>query len=745
MQVFTYRIGDELKTNYIRQIFLNELISSEYQSKYTQAISTDFDFWMAREDGKYSKPTMPEMLREVPNEWTNENKKNNKKKLKAIHDKILNVGKGSAGSLDHKKMADVIKEIIIECAALINDRDEWNKCCKHWEFYPISCSPITGVEGKKELMKVPDLNNEMKQQFIALQEQRKQLTKKKDNEEYRNDKEKLATVRKQLGKTIIRVPSKAKALPEQQKANLEKQEEALIVNITSYEAELNNEEQGIAEKEEAILKGVRGVDEFSYKRFHNKPGLWFIYMLNIAKRCKVFHQGKENMAKFVDTSLDEVQKNLNGQTQDTYVYEIAPNDYQFENTFDCLDPDERKDLYIDIGQFIFQVRQNDKRKRAGVPGFNQVLTYNMQGEPDGEQYNLFDNEQFMNFMKKLQEGTYLDGRKLLTIIEEDCINGQQGEESLLDYITGYVDEKYNTFIKENKSDSEVVDLNKIPIVIKILFYVIFNASDPIEGIAKDYKLDFVEDDDKKRSTSGKSNVDKSMGWGRFVDGYDFSSAIHGFIRSVTNRLYRVEEEFKEGRMKKNIRRKVEQLKLAQEGEFVPGTTDLTVKEVYNFLNMAVDVKKGVKEQMRAIMTASGNFADLEVEEKKKEEIMEEYKQRVYKLMDDAGHERFKEADYDYYFSKHSARFVKEEKNKHAKVIIQDGVIKFLTLGGGKKRKKRTRRKRKKKRKRTRKKRKRKKRRMKKKIIRLSVSNKKSKRKLIKVTKRRKRTRGRGKR
>lgn len=746
LQVFTYRKDDELKEDYIRQIFLNELISSEYQSKFTQSISTDFDFWMSRDDGLYGGKDVPELVRELPNEWT-EGEKGPVKTLKAIHDEILLVGKGSAGNLGDRKMADVIKEIIINCAALINDKGEWDKCCKHWEFYPISCSPITGVEGKKELMKVPDFHEKEKADFAALQEEKLKVLDQKDNEELKGLKDELKGVRKKLGKTIIKLPSQEETLQEDEKKALEDREKDLANQIKIQEDPIQQQEQSIKKKEQVILRGKEeeGIENFRYKRFNNNPGLWFIYMLNIAKRCRVFHQGRENMKKFVDSSLKKLEENLGGEVQADYVYEISPSDHQFQNTFDCLDPDERKDLYIDIGQFLYQVRQNTERRNAGVPGFNQVLTYNMQGKPDGEQYNLFDDDQFTSFMEKLQGGTYLDGRGLYTIIEEDCIEGtEKGEESLIDHITRYVDAKYDTFINVNKSDSEVVDVKKIPIVIKILFYVIFNTSDPIEGIAKDYKLDFVEDDDKKRSTSGKkSNVDKSMGWGRFVDGYDFSSAIHGFIRSVTNRLYRVEEEFKEGRMKKNIRRKVEQLKLSQDGELVPGTTDLKVKEVYNFLNMAVDEKKGVKEQMRAIMTASGNFADLELGGKTKEKIMEEYKRRVYKLMDEAGHERFKESDYDYYFSKHSARFVKEERNNHhAKVIIQDGVIEFLTLGGGKKRKKRTRRKRKKKRKRTRKRKKRKcKKRMKKKIICLSAPNKKATRKLIRVTKKLERMKG----
>ena len=501
----------------------------------------------------------------------------------------------------------------------------------------------------------------------------------------------------------------------------------------------------LKKKEEVILRGKKeeGIENFRYKRFNNNPGLWFIYMLNIAKRCRVFHQGRENMKKFVDSSLEKLKKNLGVEKQEGYVYEISPSDHEFQNTYDCLDPDERKDLYIDMGQFLYQVRQNDDRRKAGIVGFNEVLTYTAGGEGDGGKYNLFYDDEFFALMKKLQAGAYLDGRGLLTIIEEDCIEGtDKGEESLIDHITRYVDAKYAEMNSKKKSEVGDVDTNKIPIVIKILFYVIFNASDPIEGIAKQYRLAHVGEGDKKSGSTEKGNIDKSMGWGLFQEGYDFSAAVHGFITSVTNRLYRVEEEFGAGRMKKNIRLKVDQLKHAQEGEMVPGREDLTVEDVHSFLTMAVDYKQGVDKAMRDIMITPANFAGLDVKKKTKDKIMEEYKERVYRLMDDQGYNRYRADDYDYFFSVYSRQFVKQKDNMHARVIINDGTLKFISHYGGKKRKKRTRRKRKKKRKRTRKRKKRKcKKRMKKKIICLSAPNKKATRKLIRVTKKLARMKG----
>jgi len=762
LQVFTYRIGDEEKPDYIRQIFLNELISSEYQSKFTQSISTDFDFWMSRDDGLYGGKDVPELVRKLPDEWTQEGK-GPRTTLKDIHDDILLVGKGSAGLLGDRKMADVIKEIIIKCAALINDKAEWDKCCKHWEFYPVSCSPITGVEGKKELMKVPDFHKKEKKDFAALQKEKEAVMagKKKIEHDLKELENQLKEVRKKLGRTVIKLPSQQETLQDDQKEALELQEQDLLTKINTLEKPIALKEQLIKKEEERILRGKEGIENFRYKRFNNNPGLWFIYMLNIAKRCRVFHQGRENIKKFVESSLEKLKTNLGEETQEGYVYEISPTDHQFQNTFDCLDPDERKDLYIDIGQFLYQVRQNEQRKLAGVPGFNEVLTYTSVGKLEEEKYNLFDDRQFGSFMKKLQEGTYLDGRRLLTMIEEDWTPpsaetlkelGERGEKveiSLIEHITGYVDAKYLELSAKKMSPVGDVKVDEIPIVIKILFYVIFNASDPMEGIAKKYRLEPVEKGAKKRGSTAKGNVDRSMGWGLFQEGYDFSTAVHGFIRSVTNRLYRVKEEFGAERMKTNIRSKVDQLQNGF-GETipipVPGRDDLKVEDVHSFLTMAVDYKKDVNEAMRDIMTTASNFKKLQAEAYAKdmniEQIMEAYKEIVYNLMDKQGYGGYRADDYDRFFSNHSRRFVKQQDNMHAKVIIDNKKLEFPRRHGGKKRKKRTRRKGKKKRKRTRKRNKRKcKKRMKKKIICLSAPNKKATRKLIRVTKKLARMKG----
>ena len=56
-------------------------------------------------------------------------------------------------------MSDVITKIIVEACRKVQDDKEWNENCQHWEFFPITCSPINGVEGKKTLHKTfPEKN-----------------------------------------------------------------------------------------------------------------------------------------------------------------------------------------------------------------------------------------------------------------------------------------------------------------------------------------------------------------------------------------------------------------------------------------------------------------------------------------------------------------------------------------------------------------------------------------------------------
>ena len=93
---------------YPGQFIINSNTEKLCSRHFFYDLATDFDFWMSRDDGLYGGKDVPELVRKLPNEWT-EGEKGPVKTLKAIHDEILLVGKGSAGHLGDRKMADVIK------------------------------------------------------------------------------------------------------------------------------------------------------------------------------------------------------------------------------------------------------------------------------------------------------------------------------------------------------------------------------------------------------------------------------------------------------------------------------------------------------------------------------------------------------------------------------------------------------------------------------------------------------------
>ena len=85
--------------------------------------------------------------------------------------------------------------------------------------------------------------------------------------------------------------------------------------------------------------------EIKYKRLNSSPVFQFIYMLNIARRCLVFNKGKALREGWV-----EQQQAL---PKDDSVEKVNPDEHTaFDQTYDCMDPDERRQMYLDINGFL---------------------------------------------------------------------------------------------------------------------------------------------------------------------------------------------------------------------------------------------------------------------------------------------------------------------------------------------------------------------------------------------------------
>ena len=147
-----YYVGDEGKEGYVDDVFTNEILSSEYKNKYTQMVSEDFGLWLLRDTGEYgsTRGTVDvEFQRAFPQDWMESTYMKRKQALQKMHNEIFKIGQGQAGDTIGTKMSVVIKEIILRSSIVVSDDDEWYNNCQNWEFYPISCSPMNGVEGKK--------------------------------------------------------------------------------------------------------------------------------------------------------------------------------------------------------------------------------------------------------------------------------------------------------------------------------------------------------------------------------------------------------------------------------------------------------------------------------------------------------------------------------------------------------------------------------------------------------------------
>ena len=731
-----YRVGDEGKDGYVDDVFTNEILSSEYKNKYTQMVSEDFGLWLLRDTGEM---VYEEFQRAFPKEWMDGRNHNERKQaLKKMHNRIFKIGQGQAGDTIGTKMSVVIKNIILECSKVVDDK-EWNDNCQNWEFYPISCSPMNGVEGKKELLRFDSggASKELKDAHAKLGASFKALY------DYDAQDEQVDSMRKDLLDKV-----------EKDHIEIEKQIDA-------------------ADKKKIVIR----------KRLNVNSGLWFVYMLNMARRCWVFLEGKDIRQKYIKEAIKETSDK---ELQDA-VEKVTPALAQFQNSFDVLDPDERKQLYMDINGILQNVRPNLEKQTAEQQGenitfFNSAQILKSDGKVEKE-FDLFRDEELEKFMRRLTQGVKLDGRdNLFSKIEADWI---YGEHSLLDKIIAFSDKRFKE-LSGKQNEYESANPEEIPKLIKILFYVLYSCSHKEDGIAKEYWSDPQVENDAKlmdkledalKDPKKKANPNESMGWelGKFMPtwmtNYDFGNAVNGFFKSVWSESYvSISKQGSGGRIGNGVLKQLDSVmggkKSLKEGE----------EKYYKYLRTGFDFVHPLRSDIKTIMLDSGfHTYVMEVYDKRMNQasVPKSLSEIFIEQTVDYLLRKFEKTDKKYRYTEEMIKMEIEslinrkqilipepnpdtgiydwpeaESPRHELVILngdstnQKMGFHKLRTGGKKKRKKRTRRKRKKKRKRTRKRKKRNcKKRMKKKIICLSAPNKKATRKLIRVTKKLARMKG----
>jgi len=623
LQLFMYESGDD-----DGDVFLNELLSTEYVNKYSQATSSDFGIWLLH-DTRNWEDAYPEFEKRVQVK-DQDGARKEAREAKKLHEKIFQTKKGEAGETPEIKMTEAIKQII----KTLSENYTGDTFPKHWEFFPITCSPMSGVEGRAQLT------------------------------------------------------------------------------------------SGIRRDEDGRFKSMDTSFSISHipkipphiQRIHANPALWFVYLLNVTRRCKVFNDGKKKREQWVE-SFNKAHPAADWEK--SLIDKLSISEVQFENTFDCLDPSERQQIYTDINGFLQNIRPNEMRQ--DTQGFNNVLI----GE---KKYNLFNDDEFDGFIGLLQTQISLDGREgLVSQIEDDytsVINQIIADADIL-FDKG-IDEK----IKDTSYDKDTIKgsfANDIPKLLKILFYFIYQASHVEDGIAKDYgmssEFNFVG-----TTEDGVTNVLETGEWGLC----DIHKKVGNFCKSFwSNWKWKLSKDRGAQKMAKGIAGNLESA-LLNKGQ-LPDSLNLDAvtfywqNNAYEYLQYADgyirSFESGIKHELK--------FLSTKIKVEKGEDPKEVLKVSVAEKF--GGKAMNKDVDFSKVFDTAYAQYI---DGKPPTIAVKSDGTGFIKLKqGGVKRKKRTRRKRKIKRKRTRKKRKYKKR-TGKKIICISIPNKKDTRKLIKVTKKR---------
>tara|TARA_B100000575_G_scaffold294071_1_gene307862 strand:- start:9635 stop:11938 length:2304 start_codon:yes stop_codon:yes gene_type:complete len=626
LQLFMY---DEANPQEASDIFLNELLSTEFINKYTQATSSDFGIWTLHDKGNY-EDAYPEFEKRVKAKT----RKEQTSKAQKLHEEIFKTKEGKAGNTPTIKMTEAIKDIIVTLAKNYSDGD----FPQHWEFFPVTCSPMTGVEGRRTLI---------------------------ENRKFDKDRYKV------------------------------------------HDGAFRH--TGPPAKPPQLI------------RLHTNAGLTFGYMLNIAKRCKVFNDGKKRREKWV---ADFNEKANHTKWEDS-IDKLNPHELIFYNTFDCMDPDERRQLYIDINMFLQNVRPNATRQQGNV--FNAIAI----DKPSQNNINLFDDTQFNAFIKTLEAGVKFDSRisgtgsSLVSKIEANSFA----------YINEIINEVDNVLLEkgmhEKTPENQSIDEAKykelkesVPKILKLLFYVIYQASHHEDGIAKDYGLD-VQYNFGKSSGSSTNYSMGDPGWG-YIEDYNFGNAINKWVKSFwagwswrPRKMNSVGQQ----RMAKGVSDQLVSV-LLNKGPLPSAGYDKWQDNAYEYLQYADGFIRDSYDKIKhdIVYFATDEVITGATEEEAKQKL----KSKVMSFMpsDSSNDNNFD----TFYKSVTGAKTIEFDATKG----------KFIKRkNGGRKRKKRTRRKRKIKLKWSRKCKKR----NKKKIIRIKKIRNKTTRSYIKVKKRRKKTRG----
>jgi len=251
-----------------------------------------------------------------------------------------------------------------------------------------------------------------------------------------------------------------------------------------------------------------------YERIDRNSGLWFMYLINLILRIKIFKKGKENNM----SRLLERKERVKPENSEKYNWDSKDMPI-FENVFDCLDPDERRDIYISYNGILQNIRPNDMRIQAGDDGFHNILTSGTQGR----KYNLFKDEDMTSLMDALKKGVSFDDIKgKVSIVSVRA-------QILLYEIIADFDTLLGGAMKEKNVEKPYVfkagEYDHIPTLLKFIFYLTYNLSHvdagndgdtgepkhPVfGGIAKKYEVLPKGADPKTGKIKSGKGVDWSM-------------------------------------------------------------------------------------------------------------------------------------------------------------------------------------------------------------------------------------------